>query len=282
MQKINHVINSLLSENTWRTKSPRGFKTVYRKNVQFEINPLYPILSNEFRKFNWKYFTGELAWFLSTNEDISFISNFSKFWNNITDENNKVNSNYGTRLLSPHNSTQLSIAYKALIKDIDSRQAIAFISGKEFQKETKDFPCTIYINFSINDNKLDMVVRMRSNDIVFGLSYDAPWFSIIHQNMYLLLKGTYNDLDLGTYTHSADDFHWYVDRHTKEIASFQDSSIQEDYLFRLKKPLFDFCGDETILTECGDYFISDCQYDKKYGENFYKALLSEFIEIKRQ
>lgn len=79
MQKINYVINSLLSENMWRAKSPRGFKTIYRKNVQFEIDPLYPILSNEFRKFNWKYFTGELAWFLSTNEDISFISNFSKF-----------------------------------------------------------------------------------------------------------------------------------------------------------------------------------------------------------
>ena len=54
-----------------------------------------------------------------------------------------------------------------------------------------------------------MEVQMRSNDIFYGLTFDAPFFAFVHQHMYLWLKDTYPTLSLGTYTHFADNIHFY-------------------------------------------------------------------------
>jgi len=53
---------------------------------------------------------------------------------------------------------------------------------------------------------------MRSNDIIYGFCYDFPFFSFLHQLMFCILKGTYEDLKLGPYIHHAASMHIY-ERH---------------------------------------------------------------------
>ncbi len=101
-------------------------------------------------------------------------------------------------------------ALESLKADKDTRQAIMRFSLPEhFYKGNKDFTCTLHAYFQIRNNKLDLTVNMRSNDLTLGLVYDLPWFiSLIHK-MKNELSNTYPDLEIGSYTHYVHNIHIY-------------------------------------------------------------------------
>ena len=232
----------------------RGLKTKEANLVQLEIDPLYSVLEFKDRLMNWKYYTGELAWYIMKDTNVSFINNFSSFWkDNVADENGQINSNYGNILFNKHpgaplttdiekykRGNQLEWIFNSLVKDKDSRQAIGFFNSPQFQYEgNKDFVCTMYINFWIRKDTLYMKVQMRSNDIFFGLSYDAPWFSTVFQSMHLNLKKIYPNLMLGTYFHCADNIHFY-ERHFNLVDKILSQEFEPSTRFELKYPIFSF------------------------------------------
>jgi thymidylate synthase len=61
----------------------------------------------------------------------------------------------------------------------------------------------------IRDNKLNLTITMRSNDLTLGLVYDLPWFVSLIYKMRDELKETYPDLGIGTYTHQVHSLHIY-------------------------------------------------------------------------
>jgi thymidylate synthase len=225
----------------------------------------------ESRKFNWRYLAGELAWYLKRNSKIDYINNFSTFWKNIVNEDGEANSNYGSILLSTHPSTvlsrdedgysrpqvnQMEWVYNSLVKDKDTRQAVAFLNCPYYQYEgNKDFVCTMYLNFWIRKDFLDMKVQMRSNDIFYGLSYDAPWFASLQQSLYLSLKKIYPGLKLGIYYHYADNIHYY-DRHFNLVDNILDATLQDSIKLELKASFFDFDSDgKMFITDESKHFI---------------------------
>ena len=255
---INSQIHALLEDlNLYGMKSePRGHKVVEANLAMLEVDPLKAVMNFKNRDFDYKYFAGELAWYFKRTNSVEFINNFSSFWKIfIADDQGKINSNYGYILLGDHPSTvdhsynpsarqhgqnQLSWVYESLVKDKDSRQAVAFLNCPYYQYEgNKDFVCTMYLNFWIRKDHIDMKVQMRSNDIFFGLTYDAPWFSLIHQTMYLNLKKHYPNLKLGVYYHCADNIHYY-ERHFDLVKKILSSEPLESPKFELQFPLFTF------------------------------------------
>lgn len=247
---INYQVFQLLEdlEAAGQTSSPRGLKTKEANLATLDIDPLYPIMDFPPRRFNWRYFAGELAWYLKAETSIAYINNFSSFWKDICPTGH-ANSNYGSLILKDHpgsnkdisgGTNQLEWVYDSLVKDKNTRQAVAFFNGPFFQFEgNRDFVCTMYINFWIRKDHLEMKVQMRSNDIFFGLTYDAPWFSAIHQSMFLNLKKVYPDLKLGVYYHCADNIHFY-ERHFEMADKILDSGIDTSVKLRMIHPLFRF------------------------------------------
>lgn len=280
--------------------APRGLKVREVQLAALDVNPIYPIMNFEPRKFNYKYFAGELAWYLKAQTSIDFINNFSGFWKNICPSGH-ANSNYGNLLFNPHPSTidtdtgginvnQLEWVYDSLIKDTNTRQAVAFFNSPFFQHpQNKDFVCTLYMNFWIRKNTLDMKVQMRSNDIFFGLTYDAPWFSAIMQSMYLNLKETYPALKLGYYYHSADNIHYYEkhgDQNHFELANnILDSTLDSSIGMTLKHPLFRFDQNRKIyisaeaknFVDSLDAIVAKPEEFKKLKQADYKFLLEDLI-----
>jgi len=264
LNDINTQVFSLLEDlHVYGMKSdPRGQKVVEAMVATLDIDPTLPIIELPDRPFNYKYFAGELAWFISRNTSVKFINNFSSFWNRITDNTNNVNSNYGNILLGPHpaGTNQLKWAYDSLVKDKFSRQAVCFLNSPYYQyPNNKDFVCTMYINFWIRNNKLDMKVQMRSNDIFFGLTYDAPWFSMIHQSMFMNLKKIYPELSLGMYYHCADNIHYY-ERHFELVNKIMNTPVPDEGYnspkFVLKHPLFSFENDSFEITQEAATYLS--------------------------
>lgn len=293
-------------EAAGQTSSPRGLKTKEANLATLEVDPLYPIMDFSPRKFNWKYFAGELAWYLKGDTSIEFINNFSSFWKDITPSGH-ANSNYGNLLFRDHPSTkdyehydgkelvsrsvnQLEWVYDSLVKDPNTRQAVAFFNTPYFQYDgNKDFVCTMYVNFWIRKGYLDMKVQMRSNDIFFGLTYDAPWFSSIMQSMYLNLKQVYPDLKLGMYYHCADNIHFY-ERHFEMAEKILDAGLEDSIKLTMIHPLFRFEESDNpgkhrllINEEAANYLavIDDIvkSGDLPKDQNFWKSTLGQLFEI---
>lgn len=259
--------------------APRGLAVRELELVTLPIDPIYPILDLEVRPFNWRYFLGELAWYLKKERNIGFINNFSTFWKNIANIQDCVNSNYGNILFGE----QLQWALNSLLKDPNTRQAIAFVNQPLFQYEgNKDFVCTMYLNFWIRDNKLNMKVQMRSNDCFFGTTYDVPFFSFVQQSMLCWLREKYSDLEIGKYYHSADNMHYY-ERHFETAKLAQKESIKKPIAFLLNKPLFTLHKGNMILSKSGQAFIDNIDQlllqNTKISQEQAKEFLSNYFNI---
>ncbi len=256
---------------------PRDLKVREVLLADFDIDPAKPIANFENRPFNWKYLAGELAWYLHRDRDIDYISNFSSFWKGITNPNsNQINSNYGSLVI---NDEQISWVVESLKKDINSRQAIMFFNRPDFQFEgNKDFVCTMYANFFVRDNALMMKVQMRSNDIFYGLTFDAPFFSFLHQSVWHILKETYPDLNIGYYFHYADNLHYYERHFEMADLILAEEEDQEDR-FILKKPFIDYKNGAVSLSDVGREFCN--RIDSTIGQKDvnYKNILKDYFEI---
>lgn len=256
---------------------PRDLKVKEVLLADFDIDPAEPIANFKNRPFNWKYLAGELAWYLHRDRDIDYISNFSSFWKGITNPNsNEINSNYGSLVI---NNEQMSWVIESLKKDVNSRQSIMFFNRPDFQFEgNKDFVCTMYANFFIRNNQLMMKVQMRSNDIFYGLTFDAPFFSFLHQSVWHILKETYPDLNIGYYFHYADNLHYY-ERHFEMADLILAEEEEKADKFILKKPFIDYKNGVVSLSDAGREFCNriDATIGKK--DINYKNILKDYFEI---
>jgi thymidylate synthase len=138
------------------------------------------------------------------------IAKHAAIWRGIVVDG-KLNSNYGHYIF--RNEQGLAWVIDELRRDRDSRRAYIMILGNQhLNPNEKDVPCTMSLGFRIRDNKLNMSVRMRSQDAIYGMGNDAPAFSFIHQMVWACVKWYYKELEMGSYHHVADSFHVY-ERH---------------------------------------------------------------------
>jgi thymidylate synthase len=260
---------------------PRDMKVKELPLTTIGIDSYLPIANFESRSFNWKYFAGELAWYLRKDNDVDYIGQFSGFWSTLTNPNsNQINSNYGSLLFNE----QLEWVVDSLKADQNSRQAIAFLNQPKFQFEgNKDFVCTMYLNFFIRNNQLHMKVQMRSNDVFYGLTFDAPFFAFVHQHVHLWLKDTYPELELGVYYHCADNTHFY-ERHFElaEKISEEDAENSAQHAMIISDTFFNIEAGKMLLTEHGLGFIervnSTIETEKPTQADF-KEILEDYVGI---
>lgn len=264
--------------NNGELSQPRDMQVKELTVKTLEFNPNDTIADFNSRSFNFKYFAGELAWYLMKDRDVDYISKFSGFWKHITNPGtNEINSNYGSLLFNE----QLAWVVKSLKADKNSRQAIAFLNQPKYQFDgNKDFVCTMYLNFFIRNNKLNMKVQMRSNDVYYGLTFDAPFFSFVYQHVLHELQKTYI-LGTGTYYHCADNIHFY-DRHfdlTDKILA-EPRGVDTGYEMCLKRPMFKIKENDCELTQDGLTYIKELNQlakNKEATQEDYKLLLKNYV-----
>lgn len=268
--------------NNCDESAPRDLKVKEDLLTHLELDPRDCIADFKDRPFNFKYFAGELAWYLKKDRDVSYINNFSTFWKHITNPGtNEINSNYGALVFNE----QMEWAVENLRNDMNSRQAIMFFNRPDYQFEgNKDFVCTMYANFFIRDNRLNMKLQMRSNDVFYGLTFDAPFFSFLHQSVYLILKDTYPDLELGSYYHFADNMHFY-ERHFELADAIIENGPGDKYRFVLKEKMIDIVDGKFTITQWGQAFVDQCdkitkdRQGKYLIKKNYKILLGAFFDL---
>ncbi len=180
-------------------------------NYGFTIkNPLDNKITNKERLWNEIYAEREWNWYLSKNPNVLELAKKAKIWLNHMDSFGNVNSNYGAQI---NRNNQLDIIIDQIKRKQSNRHAwLTIYDGKEKKSSPftnngyeKDTPCTLNIGFQFYNNKLNMSVLMRSNDIWFGFCNDQYCFSKIHE-LVCLETG----LDIGEYYHYAANMHLYL------------------------------------------------------------------------
>ena len=62
---------------------PRDLKVREKFFSNLTINPTMPIAHFRARPFNWKYFAGELAWYLKRDNNVNYINHFIYPYDNL-------------------------------------------------------------------------------------------------------------------------------------------------------------------------------------------------------
>lgn len=182
------------------------------------------------RNTNLGYLLGEFIWYLVGDNTTEGILPYSKFWGNITNtgdydgyKKGSINSNYGNRLFGhatldafqqgPEQINQWQETIDLLTRDKATRQAIMNIHvPSDRHVGNKDVPCTLTLQWFIRENRLHLIVNMRSNDVILGFTNDVFQFTMLQECMLVELHAVYPELELGHYFHNAGSMHIY-DKH---------------------------------------------------------------------
>ena len=181
-------------------------------NVGFYLeNPMENTIENEERGWNLTYAKAEWSWYLSGDRNIKKLGKIygkvPEIWKRMADVDGKVNSNYGWQW---QRNDQIDYVVDLLLNQPDTRQAaISIYDCKEHNTFTFDTPCTYAVQFTIVDNKLNMSVVMRSNDLWYGFCNDQYQFSKLQHYIWGKLDA---GIELGTYFHFAHNLHLYNDK----------------------------------------------------------------------
>ena len=225
--------------------APRGLPVREKTDYTFRVlNPANePIITKDIErnKVIESYTAKETELYNSCTNEAKDFGKASKFWLSLANPDGTVNSAYGhliwkkkshgnkefeygsgrggcsmsstnarAKSLREYKRTPWEWAKQSLIADKDTRQAFLRFSLPEHQwVGNKDQTCTMHANFLIREDKLNLSVVMRSNDLVLGLVYDMPWFMSLIDRMVDELKEYYPSLTKGTYTHTVHSLHIY-------------------------------------------------------------------------
>jgi hypothetical protein len=205
--------------------------------------------------------------------------NFAKFMDRDTDPH--LNSPwtsapyfhgaYGRRI-----GTQMSDVHRKLRADSATRQAVVTLwdPARDCGSDMHDYPCTVGFGFQIVDDKLNMGVVMRSNDVWLGFPYDVFQFTQLQLSLATSLG-----IPVGIYEHYAWSLHLYADDIAKTEAldlagtgSFETSAFHRTYqpqgigrLSAVGDGTFSFAvtrGSAQMLP-----YMSDLDYDFKLTES---------------
>lgn len=171
-----------------------------------------------FGEVNQDYVERELQWYNSQSLNVNDIpGEVPQIWQQVSDKDGWINSNYGWCIYSNLNFNQYDFALNELIKHPDSRRACMLYTrpsmNVEYNKNgMSDYMCTTHSQVFIRNNQLYYLIGQRSGDIVFGIINDLQWHKYVHQKLLNDLNTQGNNYELGDIYYQLGSLHLY-ERH---------------------------------------------------------------------
>lgn len=157
---------------------PRSLRTKELCNITLRLDDAREcVITLAERKLNYPFMVAEWLWMWTGRNDVEMISSYCSKIAQFSDDGETFFGAYGPPLLS-----QLPYIYKALSKDLYTRQAVLTI-WRQAPQVSKDIPCTALMQFLYRGGKLNLSVFMRSSDAWLGIPYDLFNFSMILQGV---------------------------------------------------------------------------------------------------
>lgn len=164
-----------------------------------------------------EYINREITWYLKQSLNVNELENTPEIWKNISSNIGEINSNYGFLLFHTANYDQYKEVFQTLLTDKNSRRAVAIYTRPTMHLDynrdgMSDFICTNAVHYEIRNNKLNVIVQMRSGDAIFGYKNDYAWQKYVQKRLLLDLSKIYHELELGDIIWQVASLHVY-ERH---------------------------------------------------------------------
>ena len=290
-----------------------GVKRETRGSVCYELpepamfkitNPIAREVSIPERKWFKALPYAESLWIASGRNDMAFITHYLPRMVAFSDDGIYMRGGYGPRYRDYNGEhddyrlesinvrqsgsvDQLKYVIECFMIDIETRRAVMNFGDpmkddfdeKGELKKTKDMPCTRELHFmkQSGNNRLDLIVRMRSNDLIWGASAVNIFNYTFMQEYVAALLG----LEVGNYYHIADNLHYY-DRHTEmvrkiaELGEWNDEATVHIKKFQslgeFDELITKLSTEETMMrTNIRDY--KRTEFEDSFFEYWYEVLL---------
>lgn len=252
---IYYTLKNLRSQGTSRCS--RNGDAIFLNNYQFSLSDIHDrFISLPGRTYNIYASLMELLWVFAGKEDITGI--FSHFLPRAplySDDGKKWRGAYGPRLFkSPKyiedrpgfsHYSAMSEAISYLLDDPYTRQSCfnvwgydrdskAVIYNDYHTEKSKDIPCTSFGWFWVDsEDKLNLKVHMRSNDVIYGLSHiNILEFTSLLELAHLIVSAQHPHIKLGHYYHNVINIHYY-----KNVEAQVDKILDNEAPSRRPKPV---------------------------------------------
>lgn len=274
------LLNSLFADGELITT--RELITLELCNINFCLtNPLNRNTYNPKRNWKLPLAIGEFAWHVSGSNNLDFITYYARQWKNFSNDGKQINQScYGHKIFKADISgeSQWQRLIKLLKKDKYSRRAVLdlYDSDKGIDYFAKDIACVCTVQFLIRNDKLDAIVSMRSNDLIWGLPYDVYLFTMLQEMLAFEL-----DVELGKYYHNVGSMHIY-ERHFdlgKEILTVRNIPQKEQPKMNDLKSIKTFLEYEEQIRINS---VSAAEIETLSISNYWKNLLIILVEYKKE
>jgi len=180
----------------------RGLSTLELTGVTLDFpdptGVMLPIGVN--RKINTRLAAVEALQLVSGNGDPSLLLRASPSYADVlVHPENLTYGSYGLRLRHQWDSL-----IGLLRREPDTRRAVLSIWREDDLTHDGDRPCTLTLQFLVRDDRLELIVNMRSQDLYRGVPYDVFMFSQAQLSLAAQLG-----VGVGRYTHHVGSLHVY-------------------------------------------------------------------------
>lgn len=297
-----------------------GIKREVRGNTCYELpepvmfkltNPLARDLTIPERKWLKVLPYAESLWIASGRNDMAYITHYLTRMIDFSDDDIYMRGGYGPRYRNYNGERedyqieainvrqqgavdQLRYVIECFKVDIETRRAVINMGDPmkdDFDengglKESKDIPCTRELHFmkQSGNNKLDLIVRMRSNDLIWGASAVNIFNYTFMQEYVSAILG----LEVGNYYHIADNLHFY-ERHTELVRKLSELREWNDEPTIFSKKFHSLDEFDELITKLSKEEISmrtnirdymRTEFDDPFFEHWYDILYKYNIEKK--
>jgi len=291
MELVVRNVNQAFSDIFWRlrvlnleSESTRNGPAIVHPELVTTVytRPAERVLFHGGRDANPIFHLMESIWMLAGRRDVEFLSLFNRTINQYSDDGKNFNAAYGYRWRQHFGRDQLDEVIKMLRREPSTRQAVIQMwDSADLSKKTKDKACNTQVVFDVRQNRLNMTVFNRSNDIWWGAyGANAVHFSILQE---FVAAATGNHL--GVYRQVSNNFHLYTEIYdaAKYLISPPVAEQYDYYSAGTVRPLPMMMNGEykLFLTEC-EMFCTDPFNERiKYANPFFERVARPMAMISR-
>lgn len=208
----------LVMDNGVRKKTRTGVDTIsyFGAFYKVDLQKGFPLLTT--KKMAWNSLLREVLWYISGENHIRNLRNYTKIWDAWADENGELDTAYGhywrhfpsAKKDKDGNWTvtevdQLQYVIDELKRKPYSRRLIVTAWEPGNAINSKLPPCHYTYAFNVSDDKLNCHLSQRSGDIALGIPFNLAAYSLLTQ-----IIANEVGLGLGEFAHTIVDAHIYV------------------------------------------------------------------------
>lgn len=217
MKEYIELVTLVMNEGV-RKPSRTGIDTIsyFSAHYRVDLSKGFPLLTT--KKMMWNSILREVLWYLSGENHIRNLRQYTKIWDAWADEDGNLDSAYGyfwRHFPSAKKNDkgewivsevdQLEYVIETLKKNQNSRRLVVTAWEPGNAISSKLPPCHYTFVFNVIGGKLNCHLTQRSGDIAVGIPFNLAAYAIITQ-----IIAQEVGLELGIFSHTIVDAHIYV------------------------------------------------------------------------